>query len=160
MGDMKLEKIIKFYPAFDKRNASPSKNYGVHGVNLIMALKGDKGAVQFLLYTNWMLPHVTEEFLNKPVLDSIDVTCRFLPLPADIGYHSYKPIYEGQTPITNTCELLDGKPCYYDGSSLVAEKYYNILLEKGCDGVWEELENYYKDIFEEINLTGKGESEE
>lgn len=60
---MTLERIVKLLPAWDKRNSDPSKNYGVHGVELRMVLKGPEGAVQFVLYTNWHLPHVTEGLL-------------------------------------------------------------------------------------------------
>lgn len=147
-GEERMEKIIKFYPAFDKRNSDPSKNYGIHGVELRMVLKGDQGAVQFVLYTNWNLPNVTEEFLTRPSKDRIDLECRFLPLPADLGYHSPKPMYEGQSIASESCEYLDGKPCYYDGSGLNAERIYKILLYKGSDGVWEELQNFYNELFE------------
>lgn len=33
------------------------------------------------------------------------------------------------------CPLLNGKPCYYDGSSLAAIDVFNILREKGSDAV-------------------------
>lgn len=39
-----MERITKFYPAFDKRSSIPGKNYGIHGVELRMILKGNKGA--------------------------------------------------------------------------------------------------------------------
>src|SRR5690554_1678397 len=58
---MSLEQLVTFEPAWDKRDPNPAKNYGVHGVELRMVLKGEKGAVQFVLYTGWQLPHVTKE---------------------------------------------------------------------------------------------------
>ena len=61
-----MEKIVKFYPAFDRRK-DPKGNYGIHGVDMRMILKGDKGAVQFVLYTNWHLPHVQEELNLKAI---------------------------------------------------------------------------------------------
>lgn len=146
-----MERIVKFTPAFDKRNPKPSKNYGIHGVDLIMMLKGDKGVVQFVVYTNWHLPHVQEE-LNRKAKgeDEVYISAILNPMPADLGYHSPIPLYEGQSICSESCEYLDGKPCYYDGSGLNAEKIYKILLEKGSDGVWEELEKYYKDVFKEL----------
>lgn len=131
-----MEKIITFYPAYDKRSTDPKKNYGVHGVDLRMVLKGELGAVQFMLYTNWHLPHI-EGRIDKP-------------LPADLGYHSFKPMYEGQEAIRKECEFLGGKPCYYDGSTLNAERIYNVLLESGSDGVWKELESFYVETFDEL----------
>ena len=69
-------------------------------------------------------------------------------MPADLGYHSLKPTYEEQSICTESCEYLDGKPCYYDGSGLNAKRIYNILVNEGDSGVWKELENFYNEIFE------------
>lgn len=170
MTDFKRE--IVFRPAFDKRSDDPAKNYGIHGVELAFYLIGDDGAVQFVVYTNWQLPHITEE--HSKLFDD-HILCR--PMPADLGYHSPKPMYEGQEPIgskrfywrdptkeerkfrfapvpdsepTGTftpCDLLGGKPCYYDGSGLNAEPVFEILLKEGSPGVWKELERYYADTF-------------
>ena len=135
-----FEKLIEFDPAYVKRHTDPSKNYGIHCLTLRMVLKGEKGAVQFVLYTGWFLPHVREELQFKE---------RFLsePLPADVGYHSPMPMYEGQKSIIEQCAYLDGHPCYYDGSALTAEKAFDILVEQGGDGVWKYLEDYYHDTF-------------
>ena len=134
-----IEKTVQFSAAYDKRDPDPNKNYGIHGVTIRFVYKGEKGATQFVLYTNWHLPHVTEELRNKE---------RFLlePLPADLGYHSPTPQYEGQTQMD--CDLLEGGVCYYDGSSLQADRVYKRLLEDGEDGVWAELEEEYKYRFE------------
>jgi len=37
-----IERIVEFDPAYDERN-NPKGNYGIHGVNLRMILKGSKG---------------------------------------------------------------------------------------------------------------------
>lgn len=150
-----MEKIVEFAPAFDKRNPDPSKNYGIHGVELRMILKGDKGAVQFVLYTNWHLPHVQQELVTKchrqggPSLIGGSPWCSNEPMPADLGYHSPIPRYDGQGICTESCGYLDGKPCYYDGSGLNAKKVYEVLLEKGSDGVWEYLQDFYDELFGE-----------
>jgi hypothetical protein len=184
-----MERIVEMLPAWDKRDADSSKNYGIHGVELRMVLKGEEGAVQFVLYTNWHLPHVTDSLLQglgenvqylpgfklkvrgnltDEQVDSItnqtfkqlqntarvnlhalrmDVKTRFSPMPADLGYHSPIPHYEGQIVVDEHCKYLDGRPCYYDGSGLNALRVYNILLEKGSEGVWKELEEYYENTF-------------
>jgi hypothetical protein len=136
-----FEKIVTMTPAFDKRHTDPTKNYGVHGVDLRMVLKGPLGATQFVLYTGWHLPHVQAEFDRKA--GGYDLR---KPLPADIGYHWREPRYEGQTPIQESCEYCDGQPCFYDGSSLQAEDVYKILLTEGSEGVWRELENRYNEL--------------
>lgn len=142
---MKLTRIVKFFPAWDKRNPDPKKNYGIHGVELLMLLKGKEGAVQFRLSTNWHLPSVQKELDAKWESNPQwrHISCH--PLPTDLGYHSYIPRYEGQTPISKECEWLEGKTCYYDGSSLNAEDIYKKLLIDGDGAVWEGLEEYYKD---------------
>ena len=138
------EKTIQFSPAYDKRDSDPNKNYGIHGVTLRFVYKGEKGATQFVLYTNWQLPHVTEEQRKRM---SSDKYFLFEPLPADLGYHSPVPQYEGQTCLQDECEYLDGKPCYYDGSALQADRVFVRLLEEGDEGVWKELAEYYESMF-------------
>lgn len=152
------ERIVELRPAYDRRSADPSKDYGVHGVELLFVLKGREGAVQFLLYTNWYLPHVQEEldkrFLLRP--DRVGVRCHCHPMPADLGYHSPHPMYKGHKPTTESCPYLDGRLCYYDGSGLAAERIYEVLLRTGSDGVWAELESYYASVFKTNPPLGGG----
>ena len=136
-----FEQIMEFTPAYDKRDPDPKKDYGIHGVNLRFVLKGSKGAVQFLLFTGWHLPHVREELEGRdPILSQ--------PIPADVGYHSPIPLHEWQIePDFESCDYLDGKPCYYDGSGLAADDAFNALTENGDEGVWQYLRRYYQAIF-------------
>ena len=62
----KLEHRVEFTPAYDKRDPNPSKNYGIHGVNMKLLVIGEKGVVQFVVCTNWHLPHVQRELEEKP----------------------------------------------------------------------------------------------
>lgn len=139
-----MKRIVQISPAFDRRDPDPKKNYGIHGCDLRMVLKGRAGAVQFVLYTNWHLPHVQDEMDKKIYGEFPHLSCH--PLPADLGYHSPKPMYEGQRDM-GPCEYLSGRKCYYDGSSLSAERIYQVLLERGSEAVWAELEQYYRDTF-------------
>lgn len=135
-----MKKEIRFAAAFDKRDENPHNNYGVHGVDLHFALIGSKGAISFTVFTNWNLPHVQAERNEQDA-----------PIGADISYHSYTEKYDGQTP-TDKCSLLDNKPCYCDGSGLAADDLMRILIEQGSEGVWKELENWYRDKLGEIDL--------
>ena len=140
-----LVRETMFAPAFDKRNKDPKKDYGIHGVELRMYLKGKHGVVQFVLYTQWNLPHVQDDLDAKCTANK---AWMYRPIPADLGYHSPTPMYEGQTSM-DTCHLLGGL-CYYDGSGLNAERIYDVLLTEVSDGVWRELENYYYETFAKI----------
>ena len=131
----KLERHVDASPAYDHRE----KRCGVHGVDLRFYVKGPKGIVQFLIYTNWYLPHVADSIENKPVR----YRSPFRPFPADVGYHSYTPIHEGDTPITESCDYLEGKPCYYDGSGLMANEFFDVLVTEGLEAVWKKLEEMY-----------------
>lgn len=138
-----FERIIQFDPAYDKRHKNPSKNYGIHGVTLRFVLKGEKGAINFVVFTNWMLPHIEKEYENKGLKPGVEYRIS-RPMPADLGYHSHVPQYEGQT-IMDDCPWLDGKPCYYDGSTLHAETIFKVLVEEGGDALWEQLEKEYNE---------------
>jgi len=142
---MKFKRSIKFTAAYDKRHSNPSKNYGIHGVNIVFSLKGKKGAVTFTIFTNWELPHVQKEMDALPLGDFPYLHHK--PMPADLGYHSRKPMYDEHHITRDSCEWLDGKPCYYDGSTLNAEPIFEVLLKEGSDGVWRELEQYYNEVF-------------
>src|SRR5688572_4954779 len=107
-----MQRVVEFSPAFDKRHPDPKQNYGVHGVELRMVQVGEQGAVQFLLYTNWMLPHVEKEQDSRWHDHTL---CH--PMPADLGYHSKVPTYEEQSMTDTDCKYTGGV-CYYDGSGL------------------------------------------
>jgi len=148
---MRFKKWVMATPAFHKVDKDPSKNYGVHGLDLAFYLKGPKGGVSFVISTNWMLPETNEwwrstgrgvglyddgdSFLNKP-------------FPSDLGYHSPVPMWEGQESFTDDCKIVNGK-CYYDGSTLNAKEPFNVLVAEGTDGLWKYLKNYYHETFDD-----------
>jgi len=136
----RFKKRIIFREAFDRRHPDPSKNGGIGGVDISFYLTGKMAVMQFRLATRWNLPSV-------PKSDNE-------PFPYDVGYHSPLPMYEGQS-CMGPCDLLNGKDCYYDGSTLRADEYFKILVEKGSKGVWKELkEDYYARFY-----TGTGDDE-
>ncbi len=146
-----LIRITVFDPAFDKRNKEPEKNYGIGSVISRMILKGKKGAVQFVFSTGILFPETIEEYIKTGLAKYELTSCGYYflnkPSAYDIGYHSKKKQYKEQTISKEKCEFCDDKPCYYDGSGLGADKYLDILIRKGSDAVWEELEKYYREIF-------------
>lgn len=152
---MKSEKRIEFYPAYDRQHLDPSQDYGIHGVDLAFYFIGDKGAVQFKLSTGWLLPYTVgiktdrldwKHGMNYPALLAAKTSHLYYPSPTDLGYHSKESRYEDQPKLD--CHLLEQGFCYYDGSSLNAYEPFDILLHKGSEGVFEYLEEYYKELFE------------
>jgi hypothetical protein len=133
-------RLTQWTPGYDKRPKNPDEpNYGIHGANLRFVLIGEKGAIQFLVYTNWMPRSARQRERAGPY-------CLVEPMPADLGYHSLEPRYEGQSPMSD-CEYLDGKPCFYDGSGLNAQDPFDILCEEGEEALWTFLERYYEATF-------------
>ena len=142
-----MERLTEIMPAYDNRD----KNCGLHGVDLRFILKGELGAVQFVIYTNWHLKHVQEEFLAKRDFSDYGQR-RFLPMPSDVGFHSPNPMdyHDEINSRMDNCPYLDGKPCYYDGSALHADELYWKMVNEGGDAMWTHLEEYYVDTFGEL----------
>lgn len=141
-----LERIVWVSPAYDKRNPDPSKDYGIGACRITFVLKGPLGAVQFMIGTNWYLPHVQRD--NREWQHSHDTRFDSIqPEGWDIGYHSPTPRYEGQEPLKHDCELVDGGTCYYDGSGLQASEMIPDFIAGGTAWLWPELERRYRDLF-------------
>jgi hypothetical protein len=150
-----MERRIEFYPSYDKRDPDPSKNYGVHGVDIRFYVIGDKGAVQYAMSTGWLVPSaldLPDESLDwnnwHRYSDMLHIKLGRLgyPMPNDLGYHSKVPRYEDQPRLE--CQVLEQGYCYYDGSSLNAYAVYDKLIREGHEGVFLYLEEYYKELFE------------
>lgn len=105
-----------------------------------------------------------QRYLNSIELDDILLA----PMPADLGYHSKVPLYDGQEPMRTMlrspkfkdgnfepgvwgdpiiCPYLEGDvPCYYDGSGLNARPVYQKMIVEGEESVWATLEEYYSEV--------------
>ncbi len=113
-------------------------SHGRHGLQIRWILKGDDGAVQFLLMTGW-----------TPVPSDWDNSDQMAPLPADLGYHSKRPMFEGHK-TQGPCDFIGGGECYYDGSGLNASDAFTVLCNEGSDGLWVFLESYYETVFDGV----------
>ncbi len=139
LWDSKFTREIRFSKAFDKRNTDPKKNFGIHGMNFRFLLKGPEGIVQFLFYSGIMLPAVADELAEKAM--------GFRTwMGADLGYHSPKPVWEGQAEMP--CDLMPTGKCYYDGSGLQAEVVADAFVSEGEDAVWKYMREFYAYQFE------------
>jgi len=121
-----FERRVEFTAAYDKRNADPKRNYGIHGVNALFTLIGDLGAVRFVLFTSWEL----------------DVLAQRAPLPAQIEIHAMRkrwaPNTEGED-----CDLLPGGKCFASCYYQLADDAYTALVEGGSEGLWGWMEQIY-----------------
>lgn len=129
-----FEHIISFTPGFIcERFLADPWNHGKSSADVLFLVRNDLGAVQFSLMTGWYLDWQTDNRLNRP-------------MPTDLGYHSLKPRYEGQSPM-GECVWLNNATCYYDGSTLNAEEPFDILISKGESALWAFLEQYHRNTF-------------
>lgn len=146
--EMKLERAVHFYPAWDKRDPDdPSKNYGICGVEMHFRLSGPHGCVQFNTLTNWYLPGAHHSF--KPVRGYNGVVASIGTegiCPSDLGRHSHTPLREGEELFSEDCHILKGR-CYYDGSSLDAVDMFGVLVREGSEGVWKAMESFYRSAY-------------
>lgn len=119
-------------------------SHGRHGLTIRFVSQGKDGAVQFVLFTGWLPQYTQPSKIGLRELHGLD-ECR--TIPADLGYHSKNPRYEGQKPVQKSCEFCDGQPCYYDGSGLNANDAMYALCNGGHDALWEFLDAYYETVF-------------
>lgn len=151
---MALERRVEIRPAYNKRSTDPKKDYGI-GAAIIYFLLIDKEArqaVQFVIATGWYLPgsHTGKSRERVKSLQGFKgvVAETDEPMPFDLGYHSPFPTYEGQTPMEDQdCPVIGPGLCYYDGSGLNAYEAFGVLVEKGSDGLWAFLSDYYRNTF-------------
>ena len=137
---------IRFECIDDSPNCKPGSggSHGIGGMSIRFLSKGEAGAVQFLLYTGWLPQRVTPSQIgHRDIWDWGRGT-----YPADLGYHSKTPQYDGQEVIDGACEFCDGQPCYYDGSGLNANDAMYALVNGGQEALWAFLDGYYASVFE------------
>lgn len=154
-----MKREIKFYNGYDcikfecvngKDSCHPGSggSHGVHGLEIGFYVYGDCGVVQFRLSTGWLPQKVEKNKIGHLEFKaSFKALSDLFPIPTDLGYHAYKPQYEGQTS-RSTCKFLGGKECYYDGSILNANDAFYTLLNGGEEKLFEFLEQYYLCVFE------------
>ena len=144
MSDFTHDVVV--YPAYNNR--SPENPNGGRGhCRIVFILKGTKGAIQFMVGTTWAEPNDREnsrQFYEGSKYLRLDP---YMPKGWDVGYHSHTPHYEGQGVQDSNCHVLGG-PCYYDGSSLMADDWIDDFVRGGTAWLWPRMEQQYRDTFE------------
>lgn len=125
-----MRREIEFVPATD-----------IWGVEIKFLLYGQKAVIQFVLRTNWHSNELPSGLERDGWLSPNR------PHAVDLGYHAYAPQHEYHEPITDNCEYLNGAPCYYDGSSLMAIDTLELLIIEGGEAVWKKMEQCYIEWF-------------
>lgn len=159
-----MEHITRFEAGHDCINfeckyGSPTCNpgeggsHGRHGLSIKFIAKGEAGAVQFVLYTGWLPQYAQPSYIGTRQVSNWGISM----MPADLGYHSKKPHYEEQEPISEACEFCDNQPCYYDGSSLNAYDAMYALVNGGDDALWSFLDAYYATVFDDAKYPSPAE---
>lgn len=133
-----MKREIKFTPAFDRTDPDPSKNFGIHCMEMDFILTGSDGAIVFIVLTGWNLPHVREK-------TSLEIK----PRGALISYHSRRPIY-GESIASDVCSYLGDSPCYSDATYLV-DDVFDLFVAEGEETVWKNLEQRYVDLFGKLD---------
>lgn len=129
-----FERLVSFEPAFERRHANPAQDYGIGSVTLRFVLRGEHGAVDWLLFTNWYLPETRANLGDEfPT-----------PGPQVLTYHSLR---EEDGPYQGPCAYLDGRTCYMSTQYYAADSVLERLLREGDAGVWAALADAYMKQF-------------
>lgn len=149
-----LERRFETRAAYDKR-----PRYGQHCADLCFYVVGPAGAVQLLIYSGWYpgliaTPDKTWQEWSHCKRNAYADGSLSEPMAADLGYHSPVPRHDDQLQMQEVCPVLDGRPCYYDGSALNGGRLLSLLIHEGDEAMWKALEDYYHRTFdtEPVNL--------
>lgn len=126
--------------AYDKRDADPRKNYGVHGVEIEFVVKRSGAAVNCFWMTDWQCQS-TLDWWKAAGLDQH--TTRFDGL-GDLGWHSPIKLDKWDTKISSPCPHTGGD-CYYSGTGLGAQELFRKWVE-APDIIWPELEQRLEEL--------------
>lgn len=135
-----FERIASFRPGF----ICPVKgahSHGQHGMDLCFGLRRNRHGLLFTIFTNWGVdwesPHVGDEKLEP-------LFC--LPQPAQMTFHSSKPMYEGQELSGGNC-IITGGDCYADSGYLIGEPTFKVFVREGEDAMFKRMEEIFESNF-------------
>jgi hypothetical protein len=117
---------VKVTPAWD----SETRARGKHCCDMFFLLHGSKATISFEVFTGWHL----------------DPKDNWAGCASNVAYHAHSPVYPDDT-LCEDCGWLNGKSCY-SGSLCLTTEFFRTLVEKGSEGLWEEMECLYHKYFD------------
>jgi hypothetical protein len=141
-----LERKIDFMgESWNKRDPDPSKDYGVGAIKCRFSLIGERGAISFTISTGWYLPEVFDDWKQK----GMATEPKSLAMGMGVHIHAKKEWAQDymQDMGENECDLLPEGKCFSDVSFLAGDTLFDLLIRKGEEAVWTELESWYEDRF-------------
>lgn len=125
-----LERIVKFSPAFDKREETP--NYGHHPMHIHFAVRGERGVLVFDICTGWY----------------IDSRHDYPPECYAFCWHVYPTNPHVDLDQVQPCKWLDGEECvcitHMAHVSNHAKELLQGFLANGDNWLFEQLEYNYR----------------
>lgn len=159
---MNIERRVHIRPAYDCIRVQPcvhgnercssgdrGGNHGIHNAELQMTVRGPDAEITLLIGTGWFLPVTPNKDLGTTY-----------PAGHCVVFHTARPRYEGQPSWDKpnpAAHCKDWGRCYSDAGYLMAEEPARLLVEKGCDAVWEWLENQYNEALMDMAKTAKSQ---
>lgn len=143
---------IRVLPGYDHRD-EPGDNRGAHGAEIVLILRGPRGAIAAKISTGWVSRPLAGNYAHgrgeqarrgKPGVDSTLAT--IYPSGSYVGAHSYEPRegFEKDGP----CDWLGSAVCYGTGGFMASDKVVEILVAEGSDAAFEHLESLYRSWIE------------
>src|SRR3984957_1013691 len=83
---------------------SPGDNYGISACRVHFYCIGPKGAVQFVIGTDWYCAQAVDH-LRSFARSSYDE--RSQPIGWDLGFHAREPKYKWHDPLTKHCDVIN-----------------------------------------------------
>jgi hypothetical protein len=117
--------------------AAVSPDVGKADATVVLAVRGETGAVALEIASGWFLPKALAG------IETLDIT----EFPeAVVGFHSHTPM-DSAVHHTPKCPVLDGGPCWGESSSVAGRHVLRALLLEGDVAAWRELEAFYAAAF-------------